>query len=336
MSDDSSTYIGPFGRILPVPKNTGVHITQPDSSSEAATSAMTASRRLLPLPTRLQFGTDPTMGLTEPTRYGSTSSTRRPLESHKPTLQDTLPSVNQLLTPRSLSSPGSSPYPQPVSVNASTDTRPGHSSPHTAADSHPYDFTLPQYYSRGSTIAISPQPQHIPLDRDMSDACSTIHSMVSPQSYGGPNGYEMLPHVSRNDTSRQSIPSIQTINQPTSYHCSRAPSVSYESPSSSASQSAQSGRDMPSSSKPPRRLVGEEVVPGEGLCYIYSDGTHVKKMIDGETVNAQWGVTKAGKARKRLAEACVACRDKKIKCEPGEPKCVQCEKSGRDCRFQTA
>lgn len=69
---------------------------------------------------------------------------------------------------------------------------------------------------------------------------------------------------------------------------------------------------------------------------MYDDGTHVKKVIDGEAVNAQWGVTKAGKPRKRLAIACLTCREKKIKCDPDEPKCVQCDKSGRECRFQTA
>ena len=99
---------------------------------------------------------------------------------------------------------------------------------------------------------------------------------------------------------------------------------------------AQRSRDVDDSTKQVRRVVGEEVVPGEGPCYVYEDGSYVKKFIDGEVVNAQWGVTKAGKPRKRLAIACMTCREKKIKCDPGEPKCVQCDKSGRECRFQTA
>ena len=93
---------------------------------------------------------------------------------------------------------------------------------------------------------------------------------------------------------------------------------------------------MPSTSNTLRRLASEEVVPSKGLCYIYLDGTHVKKIIGGETMNVQWGVTKAGKARKRLAEACVACRNKKIKCELGKPKCVQCERRGSECLYKTA
>lgn len=88
--------------------------------------------------------------------------------------------------------------------------------------------------------------------------------------------------------------------------------------------------------RPVRKLVGEQIVPGEGLCYVYDDGSYVQKEIDGEPVNASWGVTKAGKPRKRLAIACKTCRDKKIKCEPAEPKCVQCDKSGSECHFETA
>ncbi len=88
--------------------------------------------------------------------------------------------------------------------------------------------------------------------------------------------------------------------------------------------------------KPIARVVGEQDVSGQGPSWIYEDGTTCKKVIDGEAVNAQWGVTKAGKPRKRLAIACTTCREKKIKCDPAEPKCVQCEKFGRKCRFATA
>ncbi|KAI9792336.1 MAG: hypothetical protein M1833_001107 [Piccolia ochrophora] len=84
------------------------------------------------------------------------------------------------------------------------------------------------------------------------------------------------------------------------------------------------------------RFVGERNVPGEGLCYFYDDGTHCKTVIDGEAVNAHWGVTKAGKPRKRLAVACLTCREKKIKCDPDFPKCIQCEKFGRTCKFKNA
>lgn len=80
------------------------------------------------------------------------------------------------------------------------------------------------------------------------------------------------------------------------------------------------------------RCVGQREIPGEGLCYIYEDGTFCRAVIDGEPVNPSWGITKAGKPRKRLAQACLTCREKKIKCEPGYPKCHQCAKSQRACR----
>ena len=80
------------------------------------------------------------------------------------------------------------------------------------------------------------------------------------------------------------------------------------------------------------RCVGQREMPGEGLCYIYEDGTYCRAIIDGEPVNPSWGITKAGKPRKRLAQACLTCREKKIKCEPGYPKCHQCAKSQRVCR----
>lgn len=84
------------------------------------------------------------------------------------------------------------------------------------------------------------------------------------------------------------------------------------------------------------RFIRAAEVPGEGLCYFYDDGTHCKTVIDGEVVNAHWGVTKAGKPRKRLAIACITCREKKIKCDPDYPRCIQCDKFGRVCKFKNA
>ncbi|KAF2841325.1 hypothetical protein M501DRAFT_912327, partial [Patellaria atrata CBS 101060] len=80
------------------------------------------------------------------------------------------------------------------------------------------------------------------------------------------------------------------------------------------------------------RCIGQKEVPGEGLCYVYEDGSYCRTVIDGEPVNPSWGITKAGKPRKRLAAACLTCREKKIRCEPSLPKCVQCQKSQRTCR----
>jgi len=52
-------------------------------------------------------------------------------------------------------------------------------------------------------------------------------------------------------------------------------------------------------------IVGQRDIPGEGLCYVFKDGSTCPTVIDGEPVNPLWGTTKAGKARKRLAQACL-------------------------------
>ena len=54
-----------------------------------------------------------------------------------------------------------------------------------------------------------------------------------------------------------------------------------------------------STSRPNYEDMDEEVLP---------------KYVDGVRVNKEWGLTKAGKARQRLPQACIACRKKKIKC----------------------
>jgi Fungal Zn(2)-Cys(6) binuclear cluster domain len=84
------------------------------------------------------------------------------------------------------------------------------------------------------------------------------------------------------------------------------------------------------------RVLREENIPGKGVCYIYDDGTYCPKAIDGDSVNPSWGVTKAGKPRKRLAQACTTCREKKIRCDPGSgmSKCSQCLKFNRECIFE--
>jgi len=88
--------------------------------------------------------------------------------------------------------------------------------------------------------------------------------------------------------------------------------------------------------RPPiSKVVGGKNVPGEGLCAVFEDGSYIQKSRDGEMINPYWGVTKTGKPRKRLAIACMTCREKKIKCDPGELKCVQCDQAGSDCRWTT-
>ena len=79
----------------------------------------------------------------------------------------------------------------------------------------------------------------------------------------------------------------------------------------------------------------ETNVGGRGPCFVYDDGTVAQKLVNGDTTNTKWGTTKAGKPRKRLGQACNTCREKKIRCDPQLPKCAQCRKFGRDCKFET-
>lgn len=78
--------------------------------------------------------------------------------------------------------------------------------------------------------------------------------------------------------------------------------------------------------------IGVQDIPGEGTFYLYEGGQRIPTHVDGEQVNPVWGLTKANKPRKRLALACLDCREKKIKCEPGATSCLQCEKAKRTCR----
>lgn len=43
------------------------------------------------------------------------------------------------------------------------------------------------------------------------------------------------------------------------------------------------------------RVVGEEDIPGKGICYVYEDGSLCPKEVNGDIVNPKWGTTKAGK-----------------------------------------
>lgn len=84
-----------------------------------------------------------------------------------------------------------------------------------------------------------------------------------------------------------------------------------------------------------KTVVDETNIAGKGLCYVYDDGTICQKTINGDAVNPKWGTTKAGKPRKRLGQACNTCREKKIRCDPQIPKCAQCQKFGRECKFES-
>lgn len=88
----------------------------------------------------------------------------------------------------------------------------------------------------------------------------------------------------------------------------------------------------PAGAEGQKRYIGIKEIPGEGHFHCYEGGYRLPTQVDGEQVNPAWGLTKANKPRKRLAMACLDCREKKIKCEPGATSCLQCEKARRPCR----
>lgn len=80
----------------------------------------------------------------------------------------------------------------------------------------------------------------------------------------------------------------------------------------------------------PSNVVREEIIPGSGLCYIYDDGTVLRKSDDGELRNPS-----GSKPRKRVGQACNSCRERRIGCDQRKPKCLRCEYSGRQCIYET-
>lgn len=376
----SRSYIGPFGRILPVP-DYREHQRQQLPDDETRTNLATYQ---LPPPDQLQSGSDCSAGFTEPIRYNTISQSSRSrapstpsyVEQARQLRHEQLPSVRQLLTPSTQSSgphspfsPQRSPNPSQRALNLTSDHRgppttdqaiiPGSEFAHVSAHSQPQSLptqmpaptnvsppredyqispsaqqTYPAYMHH-QHVSISPYPPPFGTSHQMS--YYPQHQQPLPLSF---SQHQQLT-LSNTPQLQRAIPlnpghSQQVIAVSASAQSYQDQSSDHETAANCAMTLEQSPSAMVNSVKPMARVVGEQDVSGEGPSWVYEDGTTCKKVIDGEAVNAQWGVTKAGKPRKRLAIACTTCREKKIKCDPAEPKCVQCEKFGRQCRFTTA
>ncbi|PPJ60453.1 hypothetical protein CBER1_07346 [Cercospora berteroae] len=68
---------------------------------------------------------------------------------------------------------------------------------------------------------------------------------------------------------------------------------------------------------------------GRGFSHKYNEGYALPAQIFLDPPN----LTQRKYPRKRLLVACVACRKKKIKCEPGPDACLQCIKGRRECKM---
>jgi hypothetical protein len=158
------------------------------------------------------------------------------------------------------------------------------------------------------------------------------HSIVPPSPYRiypESRDYTTVPYERSRQASSTTpyphtgLPSPYTSTAPEEFH-RQSPANSLERPGSDGFPPA-----GPESSK---KYLGVQEVPGEGQFHMYEGGYRIPTQVDGENVNPAWGLTKANKPRKRLAMACLDCREKKIKCEPGANSCLQCEKAKRPCR----
>ncbi|KAL8999035.1 MAG: hypothetical protein Q9169_002033 [Polycauliona sp. 2 TL-2023] len=312
------------------------------------------------IPIGLEFGSDPHPGFSEPRNYDISSQSRRALEQQRRTFDEPrrsyniqhgqLPSVSQLLTPAPQSPAATSPtyssHRSRASLHghSSLEKTTEHSSPRQLAfraspsqatavpyqsayhtnSAVPYQLSNQEYLPPRTSRYAGP-PAMPPYAMPMQSGHEPIMTSYSHPNASQPRLYPSYPQQPLHPT---------VVAAPTQNPSDQADL--YEYPSSSGSRSDQSTGNATQTVKPLPRVIGEQDVPGEGPCWVYEDGSICKKIIDGEFVNAQWGVTKAGKPRKRLAIACTTCREKKIKCDPAEGKCLQCEKFGRECRFTTA
>ncbi len=295
----------------------------------------------LPPPPGLQLGLQPVRSrLTEPELYESRHRSLRSMNLPTPIHREQLPPVSQLLTPSSQSSFSPSPFSPGYRVDVPPPTGPlqSSSSPNWSAERRGRLVTLPY------PDAIATPPLTLP-QRTLSyplptSAPAQLPLRTTNHGYGGIRRDDASPPHSSIVQRSRSDPSPYQPAQPTYFsssdqHYSYRTAEPRQRPNDSCSRD-RSQAESPSITQYVPRAVREEVVPGEGPCYVYEDGSHCRKVIDGETVNASWGVTKAGKPRKRLAVACMTCREKKIKCDPHWPKCLQCDKFARECKFQNA
>ncbi|KAK2763093.1 hypothetical protein FQN54_009727 [Arachnomyces sp. PD_36] len=353
----SNYFAGPFGHILPIYMdlpNFSEHVrwgTPGQPLNALSTRQKFSSKR----PVTLEFGTDTALNPpTPPGRCESmiSSDPPSPMKEEEPCELGTLPSERQLLTPSSSSSPPSSPDISRARLNYSTSP-----SITSAQLFSPVDGTCSQTHLEATQLKHHHSTQHIgtpfgaiaipPLT---SDPRGISYRQCCPRVGGDPStlGVDIQDIQDPLPMSLETPPSTPPpdVNHPnpiSHYHQGQLPyhpnlANTSDIPSVPIPNLPNTTSDIltpkPQSLLP--HVIDEQIIGGEGLCYIYSDGSYCPKLIDGEPVNADWGVTKAGKPRKRLAQACITCREKKIKCHPNLPKCDQCQKSGRQCRFESA
>lgn len=342
----SSCYIGPFGRILPTMQDVLEAADckmgdPPNRSSQVPSTHQFSSPKR---PVCLEFGTDTALKpTTPPERLEAMLSPDppSPVKGDESCELGLLPLETQLLTPSSPSSLPSSPHFPRARLSFSTSPNITSAQLFSPVDGsvsetqalpveNGHDFTKDLATTLSTTVAA-------PM---ISDPVGSLYEEYYGQVGGDPSNLGLTSQWPPFQETRPFTP--PDMDYPISrYHQGQLPyhpnllNTVETPPSSNLSNTSGDIRPQPAHPLLPC-VIDEQIVEGEGLCYIYSDGSYCPKLIDGEPVNANWGVTKAGKPRKRLAQACITCREKKIKCHPNLPKCDQCQKSGRTCRFESA
>lgn len=309
----SGYYVGPFGRMLPVADDPSS--TQPPEQPANRSEPGDNPYQLPPPRTlgNLQFGSDPF--LRQRQQGDDAEPGRRPgaPEAAQSQRTEQLPSVRQLLTPAA--GPSSPPtYQQPFGTPTPS-----------------IEHREPSYGPRHHEPTFSSQTSPVPAPHQLK---GRSESFPQPQSSTLPPLAHVAMHSPREVHHTGTRSDVSTASYPPDRAVFQGTPVQDKTVTRDVSSPESMSRSQGSSSL--SHVVNERYIEGEGICYVYADGTHVPKAIDGIPVNANWGITKAGKPRKRLAQACLTCREKKIKCQPNLPKCDQCQKSGRECRFESA
>ncbi|GME25949.1 hypothetical protein GTA08_BOTSDO01463 [Neofusicoccum parvum] len=239
--------------------------------------------------------------------YATASPSHRPSIAASQSESVQLPSLRTLIHPQLLSSAAPSASPAPVTRLPSLSGFDQGLPADRSVNGHGYAAREENQVPHSSALPASSGPQPYPT---YTSAAASLPAAVAG----------IRTHAPASDSTYQSV-RHESISSGVSAG-SENPSPCDETNDSSALRVKRRVGDLSRAPVRAARCIGQQEVPGEGLCYVYEDGSYCRTVIDGEPVNPSWGVTKAGKPRKRLAQACLTCREKKIKCEPGVPKCA--------------
>lgn len=250
------------------------------------------------------------------------ASEHRPQSHNLPRLHDILTSTSSEPAPPAYSSSWSNTA-APTDHRQNGDSTHGHAG-YRPSSAHPTNERPPYQAPTGRRMDL-PVLQTSPAMRHDS------HSAMTPASYGAHRDAREHAGLSREAGHRPPT-------GPYSHNGMRSPYASIGHDESHYQNSAmpmeRPGNHAYPSNGPAitSKYIGIRDIPGEGQFHVYEGGQRIPTAVDGESVNPAWGLTKANKPRKRLAMACLDCREKKIKCEPGAVSCLQCEKAKRTCR----